>query len=590
MAKIKRRHGDRVYVSHLVRRSVREGKRVRHETIANVSGLPEAAIEALSAALRGEAVTGGAGSLRVTASLPAGHVEAVLGAARRLGLARLLDRSPSKQRDLAMAMICQRVLFAGSKLATARALHQSTLGEELGVGDADQDDLYAAMDWLRERQEGIEARLAKRHLKDGTLVLYDLSSSYFEGRSCPLAARGYSRDGRRGYLQVTYGLLCDSEGRPVAIEAFEGNLNDHQTLIAQVEKLKQRFGLSAVIVVCDRGMATKANLEAIGAAEGMGWITALKAPAVRKLVKDGELQLSLFDQQNLAEISSDAYPGERLVVCRNPLLGEERSRKRSELLAATEAELGEIAARVKAGTLRGAAEIGLAVGPALKRYKVKKHFEVAITDSSLSFSRKQAQIEAEAALDGIYVLRTSVPENELAAPGVVRSYKQLKWAERAFRTFKGPLEVRPIHHRLEERVRAHLLICMLSYYLEFHLRGAWAELTFRDECPPTQPDPVAKAKRSASATQKAQSRRTSRGEAPHSFESLLAELSLRTRNTIRFGDSGAGFERLTEPNAGAGAGAGAARAHPQARVDTNETVLQAGILSVEAEFAMAAGA
>ena len=548
VAKIERRHGDRIYVSHLVRRSVREGKRVRHETIANVSKLPAAAIEALSAALRGEALLGGAESLRIERSLPAGHAEAVLGAARRLGLPRLLDRSPSKQRDLALAMICQRLLSPGSKLATVRALHQSTLGAELGVEDADQDDLYSAMDWLLERQEGIEGRLAKRHLTDGTLVLYDVSSSYFEGRTCPLAARGYSRDGKRGYLQVTYGLLCDPEGHPVAIEAFAGNRVDHQTLIAQVEKLKQRFGLKSVIVVCDRGMATRANLEAIAEAEGLGWITALSAPAVKRLVKDGDLQLSLFDEQNLAEISSDAYPGERLVLCRNPLLGQERTRKRSELLAATEAELEAIAERVKAGSLRGAAEIGLAVGPALKRYKVKKHFEVAITDASLHFSRKQAQIEAEAALDGIYVLRTSVPDSELAAPNIVHSYKQLKWAERAFRSFKGPLEVRPIHHRLPERVRAHLLICMLSYYLEFHLREAWAELTFRDECPPMQPDPVAKAERSASATAKARTKRTSGGEVPHSFESLIVELSLRTRNTVRLGDSEAGFERLSEPN------------------------------------------
>lgn len=548
VAKIERRHGDRIYVSHLVRRSVRDGKRVRHETVANVSKLPAAAIEALSAALRGEALLGGAESLRITDSLPAGHAEAVLGAARRLGLPRLLDRSPSKNRDLALAMICQRVLSPGSKLATARALQQSTLGAELGVEDADQDDLYAAMDWLLERQEGVEDRLAKRHLKDGTLVLYDVSSSYFEGRTCPLAARGYSRDGKRGTLQLTYGLLCDSEGHPVATEAFAGNLVDHQTLIAQVQKLKQRFGLSKVIVICDRGMATKANLEAIGEAEGMDWITALKAPAVKKLVKDGDLQLSLFDQTNLAEISSDAYPGERLILCRNPLLGQERTRKRSELLAATEAELEAIAERVAAASLKGAAEIGLAVGPALKRYKVKKHFEVAITDASLHYQRKAAQIEAEASLDGIYVLRTSVPDSELTAPDIVHSYKQLKWAERAFRTFKGPLEIRPIHHRLEDRVRAHLLICMLSYYIEFHLREAWAELTFKDECPPAQPDPVAKAKRSSSATRKAQTKRTSRGATPHSFESLIKELSLRTRNTICLGDSEAGFERLSEPS------------------------------------------
>jgi hypothetical protein len=547
VAKINRRHGDRVYTSHLVRRSYREGGRVRHETIANVSKLPAHAIEALRAALAGEALVG-ASELAIVASLPAGHAEAVLGAARRLGLPRLLDRSPSTQRDLALAMICQRVLRPGSKLATARSLGQSTLASELGVEGADQDDLYRAMDWLGERQERIEDRLAARHLKDGTLVLYDLSSSYFEGRSCPLAELGYSRDGKRGTLQITYGLICDPEGCPVAIEVFAGSIHDDKTLPAQIEKLKQRFGLAEVIVVCDRGMATKANLEALRDAEGASWITALKAPQVKRLVREGDLQLSLFDEPSLAEISSEAFPGERLVVCRNPLVAEERSRKREDLLAATERGLEEIAERVKAGTLRGAAEIGLAVGPALKRYRVKKHFEVTITDATFTYERKQAQIESEAALDGIYVLRTSVPEGRLAAPDVVRSYKQLKWAERAFRTLKGPLEVRPIHHRLEDRVRTHLFICMLAYYLEWHLREIWAELTFRDECPPEQPDPVAKARRSGAAAEKARRKRTA-GGAIHSFESLIAELALRTRNTVRVGDSEATFERLSEPNA-----------------------------------------
>lgn len=547
VAKIERRHGDRVYTSHLIRRSIREGKRVRHETIANVSKLPPEAIEALRAALAGEALVD-AGEVSIAHSLPAGHAEAVLAAARRLGLARLLDRSPSKERDLCLAMICQRILQPGSKLATARALHQSTLAAELAVEGADQDDLYAAMDWLGDRQEKIEERLAARHLKDGTHALYDLSSSYFEGRTCPLASLGYSRDGRRGTLQVTYGLLCDPAGRPIAIEAFAGSTHDDKTLPAQIDKLKQRFGLAEAVLVCDRGMATKANLEALGETEGASWITALKAPQVKKLVKDGDLQLSLFDEANLAEISSEAFPGERLVVCRNPLVAAERSRKRTELLAATEHGLQEIKARVQAGTLRGAAEIGLAAGPALKRYRVKKHFEVEITDASFAFERKGEQISAEAALDGIYVLRTSVAEERLDAPGVVRSYKQLKWAERAFRTLKGPLEVRPIHHRLEDRVRAHLFLCMLSYYLEWHLREAWAELTFRDERPPEQADPVAKAKRSGAATAKARRKRSARGEAPHSFESLIAELSLRTRNTVRVGESAATFERLSEPN------------------------------------------
>ena len=548
VAKIERRHGDRVYTSHLIRRSIREGKRVRHETIANVSKLPPEAIEALRAALAGEAVAG-TGEVSIAGSLPAGHAEAVLEAARRLGLARLIDRSPSRQRDLCLAMVCQRILRPGSKLATARTLHQSTLASELRVEGADQDDLYAAMDWLGDRQERIEDRLAARHLGDGTHALYDLSSSYFEGRSCPLAELGYSRDGKRGTLQLTYGLLCDPAGRPVAIEAFAGSTRDAATLPAQIAKLSERFGLAEAVLVCDRGMATKANLEALGETEGVSWITALKAPQVKRLVKDGDLQLSLFDEQSLAEISSEAFPGERLVVCRNPLVAQERARKRTDLLAATERGLAEIKARVEAGTLRGAAEIGLAAGPALKRYRVKKHFEVTIADASFTYERKGEQISAEAALDGIYVLRTSVPKERLDTPGVVRSYKQLKWAERAFRTLKGPLEVRPIHHRLEDRVRAHLFLCMLSYYLEWHLREAWAELTYRDECPPEQADPVAKAKRSSSAADKARRKRSARGETPHSFESLIAELSLRTRNTIRVGESGATFERLSEPNA-----------------------------------------
>ncbi len=542
------KRGDREYHSQLLRRSYREGGKVKKQTLANLSHLPPEAIAAIRAVLAGKTLLVADEGLEVTHSLPTGHAEAVLGAARRLGLPRLLDRSPSKERDLALAMICQRVLEPGSKLATVRALGQLTLGSSLGVGSADQDDLYAAMDWLCERQGKIEDRLATRHLTDGTLVLYDVSSSYFEGRTCPLAALGYSRDGRPGTLQITYGLLCDRQGRPVAIEVFEGNLNDHATLPAQVAKLKERFGLATVIVVSDRGMATKANLETMGEAEGVAWITALKAPAVKKLVKEGDLQLSLLDETNLAEIESDAYPGERLVLCRNPLVGEERARKREELLAATERGLGEIAERAAAGTLKGAAEIGLAVGPALKRYKVKKHFEVQITDACFTFSRKQAQVAAEAALDGIYALRTSVPGGELDTPGVVTSYKQLKWAERAFRTLKGPLEVRPIHHRLEDRVRAHIFCCMLSYYLEWHLREAWAELTFRDECPPAQADPVAKAKRSAAATGKARAKRTSRGETPHSFESLIDELSLRTRNTIRVEGAEASFEQLSEPN------------------------------------------
>jgi len=547
VAKIERRHGDRVYTSRLVRRSVREGKRVRHETIANVSRLPEEAIEALARALRGEGLVAFSDRFRICDPLPHGHVEAVVAAARRLGLQRLLDRAPSKERDLALALICQRVLSPGSKLFTARALSQSTLAAQLRVEGADQDDLYRTMDWLLARQARIEDRLARRHLQAGTLVLYDVSSSYFEGRSCPLARVGYSRDGRRGTPQIVYGLLCDARGCPVAVEVFEGSLHDDKTLPAQLEKLKRRFGLERVVVVSDRGMVTKANLEAMRAEQDVGWITALKAPQVKKLVKEGALQLSLFDEQNLAEIESEHYPGERLVVCRNPLVAEERARKREALLAATERELSQIERRVREGTLCGEAEIGLAVGAVWNRYRVKKHFALEITDTSFSFSPKSEQIEAEARLDGIYALRTSTSAETLATTEVVRSYKQLKEVERAFRSFKGPLEIRPVHHRLEERVRSHVFLCTLAYYLEWHLRQAWAELTFTDECPPSAPDPVAKASRSPAAEHKARAKRTNAGQAPHSLRSLIAELGRRTSNTIQVQDTKASFAQLSEP-------------------------------------------
>jgi hypothetical protein len=549
VAKIVRRHGDRVYVSHLVRRSFREDGRVRHETIANVSKLPPSAIEALTRALQGEALLGASDAFRIERSLPAGHVECVLAAAGRLGLARLLDRSPSRERDLCVAMVCQRVISAGSKLATTRLLGQSTLASALDVEGADEDELYAAMDWLGERQERIEDRLAARHLKGATLVLYDLSSSYFEGRHCPLAALGYSRDGKRGTLQVTYGLLCDPDGRPVAVEVFEGNTIDSQTVPAQIEKLKSRFGLEAVIVVCDRGMVTKANIAAMDEREGIGWITALKAPQVKRLVTRGDLQLSLFDQANLAEITSDLFPGERLIVCRNPLVAAERTRKRSELLAATERELDKVSQRIEKGTLQGAAAIGLAVGPELKRYRMRKHFEIEISDDRLRFTRRQAQIDAEQALDGIYVIRTSAPAEKLAPAEVVRSYKSLARVERAFRTFKGPLEIRPIGHRLNERVRALVFICTLAYYLSWHLQGAWAELLFADEHLPTATDPVAKAERSPQAANKAATKHTPTGHPCHSFESLITELGLQTRNTIRLNGSHATFDQLTEPSA-----------------------------------------
>ena len=502
----------------------------------------------MRAGLRGEPVGALADAFAIERSLPAGHVHAALAMAGRLGLARLLDRSPSGERDLVLAMICQRAIAPASKLATVRAFGQSTLAEELGVADADEDDLYAAMDWLLDRQQRIEDRLARRHLVDGELVLYDVSSSYFEGRCCELAALGYSRDGRRGTRQIIYGLLCDKPGRPICVEVFGGELHDDKTLPSQIAKLKDRFGRSRVVVVSDRGMVTKANLELMRNADGIDWITALKAPQIQKLARDGALQLSLFDQTNLGEITSPDYPGERLIVCRNPLVAAERARKREELLQATERGLAEIAQRVERGTLRGADQIGLAVGPALKRYKVKKHFGVQITDTTFTYERKTEQIETEAALDGIYVLRTSVPDSELATGEVVRSYKNLEQVERAFKTFKGPeLEIRPIHHHLEDRVRAHVFLCMLAYYLTWHLRHAWAPLLFKDEHPPVQPDPVAKANRSAAAQRKARTKRTSAGEPCHSYKSLLAELATLTRNTIRLPGANATFHKLAQP-------------------------------------------
>jgi len=540
------RRGDRVYTAHLLRRSYREGGKVKKETLANLSHLPEEVIELIRGALRGQRYVAADEALRVERSLPAGHVQAALLMARRLELARLLDRAPSRERSLSLAMIVQRLLGPGSKLAMSRAFSQSTLAAELGVEDADEDELYRALDWLLARQERIEAALARRHLEEGTLVLYDVSSSYFEGRCCPLAQLGYSRDGRRGTLQVVYGLLCDKRGCPVAVEVFAGSLHDDKTLPVQLAKLRARFGLASVIVVSDRGMVTKANLALLRAAAGAAWITALKAPQVKKLVTEGALQLSLFDEHNLAEIAADDYPGERLVVCRNPLVAAERTRKRDDLLQATERALAEIQQRVVQGTLTGEAAIGIAVGEVWNRWRMRKHFQLEITDSSLSFTRKSEQIAAEAALDGIYVLRTSVDEQTLSMPDVVRAYKQLKEVERAFRTLKGPLELRPIHHRLEDRVKAHVFLCMLSYYLAWHLRQACKPLLFDDEQPPPQPDPVAKAHRSAAAEQKARTKRTTTGERCHSLSTLLDELATRTRNTLRL-HAGASFYQLTQP-------------------------------------------
>jgi len=528
--------------------SYREGGKVKKKTVANLSHLPEDCIELIRGRLAGEQYVKARDHFKIERALPHGHVEAVLAMAKRLELGRLLDRTPSKERDLILAMIVQRIIDAGSKLFTTRAFAQSTLGEELHIEDTDADELYAAMDWLLARGDAIQTRLARRHLRNGDPVLHDLSSSYFEGRCRPLAMHDYSRDQRRGSLQIVYGLMCDRVGRPIAVEVFAGNTLDAQTVPNQVTMLRERFELREVVFVSDRGMVTKTNLEALAEAD-IDWITALKAPQVKALAEKGALPLSLFEERNLAEITDPAYPDERLIVCRNPLVGQERRRKREELLGATEAELNKIAVRVAAGSLEGEGDIGVAVGLVINRYKMKKHFDLQIDDRRLAFPRKSEQIAAEAALDGIYILRTSTESTAFSSTEVVRSYKQLAHVERAFRTLKQPdLEIRPIYHHLESRVRAHVLLCMLAYYVEWHLRQAWAELLFADPTPPIAEDPVAKAQRSTAAQRKAQRQRTPEGGVVHSFRSLLNELALRTRNTVRIGGTPATFSEAVEPS------------------------------------------
>ncbi len=543
---IVKRVDEREYRTHLLRRSYREDDKVRNETLANLTSLGDEKVAMIRQALQGKKLVDFDEAVTITNSLPHGHVAAVVAMARKLDLERLIDRTPSRKRRLALTLVVQRVLCANSKLATSRSLAHSTLSEEFDVVGADQDDLYAAMDYLLERQEAIERRLARRHLGDATLVLYDLSSSYFEGRTCPLGMRGYSRDERRGSLQIVYGLLCDRQGRPIAVEVFKGNTIDHQTVRAQIEKLKERFGLRRVVFVSDRGMVTSANLDLLREQQ-IDWITALKAPQVKALRAAGVIPLSLFDERNMAEIEHEEYPGERLVVCRNPLLATERARKREDLLRATEAKLRPIQERVERGTLRGKDKIGLKVGEVYNRYKMSKHLGLQIEDDRFTFARKDELIAAEAALDGIYVLRTSVNALVLDTPEVVRSYKQLAKVERAFRDMKSDdLQIRPIHHRLEERVRAHVFLCMLAYYLEWHLRKAWAPLLFMDDDPQLGADPVTQATRSARALAKARTQRTASGEIVHSYRTLLDHLALQTRSTMTIAGSGP-CHKITEP-------------------------------------------
>jgi hypothetical protein len=543
---IRKTVNGREYRTDLLRRSYRDGKCVRNETLGNLTHLGAEKVEQIRRTLRGEKLVNVDDAVRLSDSRPHGHVSAVLSMARVLDFERLMDRTASRKRRLALALVVQRLLAADSKLASSRSLGDSTLCDELGLNKVRADDLYAAMDYLLERQTAIEKRLARRHLRDATLVLYDLSSSYFEGHTCPLAMRGYSRDERRGSLQIVYGLLCDHDGRPVAVEVFEGNTLDHQTVLAQIEKLKSRFELSRVVFVSDRGMVTTANLAALGEKQ-IDWITALKAPQVKALSAAGVLPLSLFDDRNLAEINHADYPEERLVVCRNPFLAQERARKREALLRATEAKLQPIRERVERGTLRGSAKIGLAVGAVRDKYKMSKHVELEISDERFIFSRKEAQISQETSLDGIYILRTSVSKEQFSASDVVRSYKELAKVERAFRTMKSDdLAIRPIHHRLEDRVRAHVLLCMLAYYLEWHLRKAWAPLLFADENPQLANDPVTQATRSPEAVRKARLRRTTFGDPAHSFRTLMDHLARQMRTTMTIAGSSSCY-RIAEP-------------------------------------------
>jgi len=541
--------------AYLLRESYREGARVHKRTLANLSSLSDEQILAIRAVLRGAPLTPLADRFEVIASRAHGHVDAVAVTMQRLDFASLIASKPCRERDLVLAMVASRIVAPCTKLATTRQWHTTTLADDFGVADANEDDLYAAMDWLLARQDTIQKKLAKRHLHAGGLVLYDLSSSYFEGSTCPLARRGYSRDGRPGTLQVNYGLLTDARGCPVAVSVFDGNTADSKTFMPEVKRLRKDFGLERMVMVGDRGMISQKAIDEMQASDGIGWITALKSASIRALVEQGQLQLGLFDERNLVELSSPDYPGERLVACRNPELAKLRAHKREELLAATEKNLAKIKARVEAHKLSGQDKIGVQVGKVVNQYKVAKHVELVIGDTTFTFARKQDSIAAEAALDGIYIIRTSVPVAQMDAADCVRNYKSLAQVERAFRSFKTmDLKVRPIHHRTADRVRAHIFLCMLAYYVEWHLREAWRELMFADtdQQAKTTRDPVAPAKRSKAALIKVARHRLDDGTAAHSFATLLAELATIVRNTCRTPNAGPdapSFEILTTPNA-----------------------------------------
>ena len=536
----------------LLRESYREGEKVRKRTLANLSHLPRDQVQAMRAILRGESWGPLTERFTVVRSQAQGHVEAVASMMKRLGLDTLIASRPSRHREIVLALIAARILDPQTKLATTRSWHTTTLAEDFGVTDVSEDDCYAAMDWLLIRQDRIQKKLAARQLKADGLVLYDLSSSYFEGTTCPLAQRGYSRDGRRGSLQVNYGLLTDDRGCPVAVTVHEGNTADPATLLPEVERVKHDFGIERFVMVGDRGMIGSQTIATLREQGGIDWITALKSVSIRALVEDRTLQPELFDERNLCEITHPDYPGERLIACRNPALAKLRAHKRRDLLVATEEDLTKIATRVAAGRLKGEDRIGLAVGGVINRHKMAKHFTLTITATRFTFARKEAAIAAEAALDGIYMIRTSIHPERLDAASCVRHYKSLSQVERAFRSMKTmDLKVRPIHHRLADRVRAHIFLCMLAYYVEWHLKEAWRELLFADEDQVARAmrDPVAPAERSAGAKAKVARRHHEDGTPIHSFRTLLAELATIVRNTCqtRAADDAPTFTVTTQP-------------------------------------------
>jgi hypothetical protein len=536
----------REYESRLLRRSFRkpDGK-VGNETLANLSALPAAAVDAVEAVLKGKTLVEAGAAVSVTRSRAHGHVALVHAAAAQLGLPALLGPA-CRERDLAYALIVSRVVAPKPKLATLAWWGDVTLGPDLGIADAPRDAVYEAMDWLLEQQDGIEAQLAGRHLREGGIAMFDLSSSWVEGSHCELVARGYSRDGKKGREQIEYGLLTDPEGRPVALRVFAGNTADPSAFIQATDVIRGKFGLARMVMVGDRGMITSARIRALQDLGGLSWITCLRAPAIRKLADGGPLQLSLFDQQDLAEITSPDYPGERLIACRNPLLAAERARKRGDLLAATEDLLATLQGQAAAGRIRGADKIGVRAGKVINRYKVAKHFILDIGDGHLAWRRDQDAIDAEAALDGIYIIRTPLPAAELDAPATVTAYKNLARVERDFRSLKADdLDLRPICHWLEDRVRGHVLICMLAAYLTWHLRAALSPLTYTDEQPPARPSPVAPARRSTHADAKAATHTSPDGQPLRSFRGFLDHLATLTRSTIRLGDIT--FEKISDP-------------------------------------------